>query len=102
MTIVVGAVLLIANSRAPGWTIGRVPFWRDSLMLLIAVSVVLHVAADGVTEVAEALAFLALYVLYIASVLLLPKILGCVPPPPHHPVPPPPHQPVARPPLTTP
>lgn len=74
MTVVVGAVVWVAGSRAPGWTIGRLPFWRDTLALLLAVSAVLKVAHDGKILLWEAIGFLCLHVAYIATVLLLPKV----------------------------
>lgn len=61
MTVVVGTVCWIAGNRAPGWSIEKVPFWRDSLMLLLATSFVLLVAADGVIFLWEALGFLCLH-----------------------------------------
>ena len=77
MTIVVGTVVCIAENRAPGWTIGKVPFWRDSLMLLTAATFVLIVANDGNIHLWEALGFLLLHLLYISIVLLLPKLVSC-------------------------
>ena len=75
MTVVVGAVVIIAHSTAPGWTIGKLPFWRDSLMLLTAVTLVLKVAADGEISLREACLFLALHGVYILIVIFLPRVI---------------------------
>jgi len=73
MTVVVGAVVWIAGTRTPDWTVSKGPFWRDILSLLVAVSVVLKVAHDGKIEFWEAMGFLVLWVVYIA-IVLLPKL----------------------------
>lgn len=75
ITVVVGVVIFIASSRTPGWTISKLPFWRDSLMLIIGVSLVLRNAADGKITLFEAIAFLFMWLLYIVIVVTLPPIL---------------------------
>ena len=77
MTVVVGAVVLVAGSRTPGWTIERLPFWRDSLMLLVAATAVLVIAADGSIDIYEALMFLGLHAVYIFIVLMQRRIVAC-------------------------
>ena len=76
MTVVVGSVVWMAGSRAPGWSIGRLPFWRDLVMLFVAVTFVLLIGRDGYITLLQACCLLALHAVYIASVLLLPRFLG--------------------------
>ena len=74
MTVVMGSVILVASSRAPGWTVGKLPFWRDTIALIIAVSTVLKIAGDGIIYQWEALSFLGLHAVYIIAALTLPKL----------------------------
>ena len=60
MTVVVGAVVWIANSHEPGWRVEKVPFWRDVVGLVIALTAVAAVAADGTVVLWESLSFLGL------------------------------------------
>ena len=76
MTVVVGSVVWVAGKRAPGWTIGKLPFWRDLVMLVIAATFVLVVGTDGSINLLEACCLLLLHVVYISIVLLLPKIVA--------------------------
>ena len=77
MTVVIGAIIWIANSRSPGWRVDKLPFWRDGLSFVVALSVVAIVAADGTVYLSQALGLLGLYVLYIGLVLALPWLLHC-------------------------
>ncbi len=77
MTVVVGAVVWIAGSRTPGWTVSKLPFWRDTLALLLAVCLVNAVVLDGKIEMWEAVGFLALHGVYIL-IVLLPKLSPAV------------------------
>ena len=77
MTVVIGAIIWIANSRSPGWRVDKLPFWRDGLSFVVALSVVAIVAADGTVYLSQALGLLGLYVLYIGLVLALPWLLRC-------------------------
>lgn len=63
MTVVVGAVVWIANKAEPAWKVERVPFWRDVIGFLVALTAVAVVAADGTVVLWEAFGFLGLYVL---------------------------------------
>ena len=74
MTVVVGSVVWLASDRSPGWTVGKLPFWRDTIALLVAVSAVLKVAHDGVINIEEAVGFLLLHAVYIGLVLTLPRL----------------------------
>ena len=60
MTVVVGAVVWIANRHEPGWQVEMVPFWRDVVGLVIALTAVAAVAADGTVVLWESLSFLGL------------------------------------------
>ena len=75
MTVVVGAVIWIAHKHAPGWRVDPLPFWRDGLSFIVALSAVAMVAVDGTIYPAEAAGFLGLYLLYIGIVLALPRLL---------------------------
>ena len=75
MTVVVGAVIWIAHKHAPGWQVDPLPFWRDGLSFIVALSAVAIVAVDGTIYPAEAAGFLGLYLLYIGIVLALPRLL---------------------------
>lgn len=78
MTVVVGAVVWIANTHAPEWRVEQLPFWRDILSFIVALSAVAIVAADGTVVLWETLGFLGLYILYICIVLGLPRLLRCL------------------------
>ena len=75
MTVVVGTVIWIAHKHAPGWRVDPLPFWRDGLSFIVALSAVAMVAVDGTVYLSEAVGFLGLYLLYIAIVLALPPLL---------------------------
>ena len=75
MTVVVGTVIWIAHKHAPGWRVDPLPFWRDGLSFIVALSAVAMVAVDGTVYLPEALGFLGLYLLYIGIVLALPPLL---------------------------
>jgi sodium/potassium/calcium exchanger 6 len=75
MTVVVGAVIWIAHKHAPGWRVDPLPFWRDGLSFIVALSAVAMVAVDGTVYLPEAVGFLGLYLLYIGIVLALPPLL---------------------------
>lgn len=73
MTVVVGTVVIIAGNRCPGWTVQKLPFWRDTIALLVAVFMVNAVVLDGKIELWEAIGYLVMHVVYI-MIVLLPKL----------------------------
>ena len=82
MTVVVGAVVWIANRHEPGWQIETLPFWRDLVGLVIALTAVAAVAADGTIMLWESLSFLGL-----CAPSRLEPTSPASPPPARYPVP---------------
>ena len=78
MTVVVGSVVWIASTHAPGWRVETLPFWRDLISFFVALTAVAIVAADGTVVLWEAIGFFVLYLTYIGIVLGLPQLLRCV------------------------
>jgi Ca2+/Na+ antiporter len=76
MTVVVGLIVWIAANRAPGWRLSRLPFYRDTLCVIVAMSVLLGISANDKVYVGEALLFICMYAFYVALVV----VLRCVPP----------------------
>ena len=76
MTVVVGLIVWIAANRAPGWRLSRLPFYRDTLCVIVALSVLLGISANDHVYVGEALLFVCMYLFYVALVV----VLRCVPP----------------------
>jgi hypothetical protein len=76
MTVVVGLIVWIAANRAPGWRLSRLPFYRDTLCVIVALSVLLGISANDQVHVGEALLFVCMYLFYVALVV----VLRCVPP----------------------
>ena len=84
MTVVVGLIVWIAANRAPGWRLSRLPFYRDTLCVIVALSVLLGISANDKVYVGEALLFICMYVFYVVLVVVLrcapPRLLrGCRP-----------------------
>ena len=71
MTVVVGVVIWVAAEHAPGWRLSRMPFFRDSICFVVAVTLVLAMASGGKVFAWQAVFLLLLYFVYVALVILL-------------------------------
>lgn len=71
MTVVVGVVIWVAEKHSPGWRVSRMPFFRDSICFLVALTVLLSIASAGTVYAGGAIALILLYVLYVAIVIAL-------------------------------
>ena len=60
-----------AANRAPGWKLSRLPFYRDTLCVCVALSVLLGISANEHVYLGEALAFVCMYVFYVGLVVVL-------------------------------
>lgn len=70
-TVVVGSIIWVAAKHAPDWKLSRMPFFRDSICVVVACLTVLCVSANGTVYAWEALCFLGLYVFYVVLVIVL-------------------------------
>ena len=71
MTVVVGLIVWIAANRAPGWRLSRLPFYRETVSFMIAMTVLLAISGDPYVYLGEALLFIMLYFFYVGLVVVL-------------------------------
>ena len=71
MTVVVGLIVWIAANRAPGWRLSRLPFYRETVSFMIAMTVLLAISSDPYVYLGEALLFIMLYFFYVSLVVVL-------------------------------
>ena len=71
LAVVVGLIVWIAANRAPGWRLSRLPFYRETVSFMIAMTVLLAISGDPYVYLGEALLFIMLYFFYVGLVVVL-------------------------------